>query len=182
MFRKTVVVILAVFAVLVVGCAGSQPAAEQGYQSDIDAPDWYMNPPTREGSVLVPATARSRKMSIAIDRAQSQAMRDLAAGLESTVKAQREQYTEEVGSTAEESKIRSQYQDFTRELVDQKLRGTSMVEKAITKDDGAYRAYVLVELTMDDIKSKLSNKEELKTKFNAQEFEKDMEENLENLD
>ncbi len=183
MFRKVSIMALAVFALFLVGCAAQQGGSggSGGFQSDINAPDWYLNPPQREGAIAVAASARSRQMEIALDRAQLQAKRDLAANIRSTIEGQREQYMEEIGSDAKEAKIRKQYQDFSREMVAQKLQGTRIVEKAIVKEDGAYRAFVLVELTMEDIKKKLSGKEELKTMFNAQQFEKDMDKNLDKL-
>jgi len=178
--KVSIAVFMFAFAFTLIGCAAQQPVqqAPQGFQSAINAPDWYLDPPTREGAIMVTASAKSRQMEIALDRAQLQAKRDLAANIRSSIEGQRDQYTEEIGSSAEESQIRKQYQDFAREMVAEELKGTRLVQKAITKEGNAYRAFVLVELTMDDIRKKLSDKEELKTMFNAQQFENDMEENL----
>jgi hypothetical protein len=178
----------------VVSCAPKQKKASKpmkkqqssggGFSSDLSGPNWYFSPPKKDGSLFAAAMATSSRASIALNKAKLKAKRELAGSIQSTLEGQRERYVEEMGNTANsetETKVREQYQDLIREMVSQQLKGVRLNRKAFKEEGRTWRAYALMELTMDDIKQKLSNKEELKTRFNAQQFEKDMEENLQKM-
>lgn len=177
------------FAIGVMGCAssGTNQAAQNQQSSgfegaDINAPEWFLNPPQKDGSMMVASSGRSSRMNVALDKATLSAKRDLAGNIRSTLEGQSDRYIEEIGNSAEDETVtREQYQSFTREMVAEELQGIRTVEKAITEEDGGYRAFVLVELTMNDIREQLSGKEELKTRFNAKQFEQDMDKNLDEL-
>lgn len=180
--------LVVVLSLSLVACAGKQQAnngtsTSQEFQSDVNAPDWFFSPPEKDGSLFSAATAKSSRMSVALNKAKLKANRSLAGSISSTLQGQRERYVEEIGNTADEKETatREQYQDLTREMVDQELKGLRLAEKGIIKEGSGYRAYVLMELTMNNFKDQLSNKEELKTRFNAKQFEEDMEENLDKM-
>lgn len=191
MFRKVAIASFClVLAFSLVGCAaknggnsdnGTTTGSE--FQSDINAPDWFFEPPQKDGSIFAASSAKSSRMTVAIDKAQLQAKRELASTIRSTLEGQRERYIEEIGNTSneQETAVREQYQDFTREMVAEELQGVRMAEKGIIEEDRGYRAYVLMELTMDNLRDQLSDKQELQTRFNAQQFEEDMDQNLEEL-
>lgn len=175
-----------------IGCAAQQQPQQQqaqkedsgGFESaDINAPEWFLQPPEKDGSMMVAASGKSSRMNVALDKATLAAKRELAGNIRSTLEGQTDRYVEEIGNSAnsDETVTREQYQDFTREMVAEELQGIRTVEKAVAEEGGGYRAFVLVELTMDDIREQLSGKEELKTRFNAKQFEQDMDKNLDEL-
>jgi hypothetical protein len=179
-------------SVAMIGCAAQQPQGQQQAQdqsgggfegADINAPEWFLQPPQKDGSMMVASSGKSSRMNVALDKASLSAKRELAGNIRSTLEGQRDRYIEEIGNSAnsDETVTREQYQDFTREMVAEELQGIRTVEKAVTREGGGYRAFVLVELTMDNIRDKLSGKEELKTRFNAKQFEEDMDKNLDEL-
>lgn len=175
-------------AFVLIGCAGKQNGKQaistgQEFQSDVKAPDWFFSPPQKDGALFSAASAKSSRMTVALNKAKLSANRSLASSLSSTLRGQRDRYVEEIGDTGDdqETAVREQYQDFTRELIDQELTGLKLAEKAIIKEDDGYRAYVLMELTMDNFSDQLSSKQELQTRFNAKQFEEDMESNLDSM-
>lgn len=194
-FRRSLTLSLVfVMSVALIGCGTKNPNAQQQTQqkaqqddsgfegAEINAPEWFLNPPQKDGTMMVASSGRSSRMNVALDKATLSAKRDLAGNIRSTLEGQSDRYIEEIGNSAEDETVtREQYQSFTREMVSEELQGIRTVEKAITEEDGGYRAFVLVELTMDDLREQLSGKEELKTRFNAKQFEQDMDKNLEEL-
>lgn len=176
--RRSVLSLLLVFALVLGACGSKTPQSKQS--SDVDAPDWYFSTPSEDGKFIVATTAVSSRMGLAVDKAKLNAKRDLASTIRSTLQGQRERYVEEIGNTADEKEtaVREQYQDLIREMVDQELSGVRLRDKIIKKEDGNYRVYVLMELSLEDFKNQLSDREELRTRFNAKEFEEDMEQNL----
>lgn len=190
MFNRNVLTfgLVLTFAVGLMGCAAQQQPQQQAQEesgfegADINAPEWFLSPPDKDGSMMVAASGRSSRMNVALDKASLAAKRELAGNIRSTLEGQSDQYIEEIGNSAEDETVtREQYQEFTREMVAEELQGIRTVEKAIAEENGGYRAFVLVELTMDDIREQLSGKEELKTRFNAKQFEQDMDKNLDEL-
>ncbi|MFB6356792.1 MAG: hypothetical protein ABEJ65_09785 [bacterium] len=189
--RFTIVALVLVAAFGVVACQGGGQKANNSsgtstsseFQSDINAPDWFFSPPEKDGSIFTAATAKSSRLSVSLNKAKLKAKRELAASLRSTLEGQRDRYVEEIGNTGgdKETVTREQYQDFMREMVAEELTGVRLAEKGIIREGGGYRAYVLMELTMEDLRGKLSGKEELKTRFNAKKFEEDMNKNLDEL-
>ncbi|MFB6347102.1 MAG: LPP20 family lipoprotein [bacterium] len=177
--RRSFLALLLVFAVAL-GACGSKSPKKKEMSSDVNAPDWYLSTPNEDGKFIVAATSVSSRMGLAVNKAKLKGKRDLAAAIKSTLQGQRERYVEEIGNTADEkeTQVREQYQDLIREMVDQELSGVKLRDKVIKKEDGNYRVYVLMELSVEDFKNQLSDKEELKTRFNAKQFEDDMEKNL----
>lgn len=183
--RRAALALLLVFTVGLGACASKTQTTKSSRQqsSGIDAPEWFYSPPSEEGMLIVASTAYSSRLSLALNKARLKGKRELAGSIQSTLQGQRERYVEEMGNTSDEkeTRVREQYQDLIREMVDVELSGVKLREKIIKKEDSGYRAYVLLELSMEDFRNSLSDKEELKTRFNAKGFEEDMEQNLKEM-
>ncbi len=165
---------LAVLAVGLVACGGSENVAEEE-----NVPEWFLNPPEDPNYVFAVQSATSQQMQVALDKATTSARGDLASQLETKVEGMTKTFTEEVGDD-----LRQQYTDAQKTITSKVLRGTSPQEREVyQQDNGTYQAFVLMELPVGkaakELLSKLQQNDEMYTRFRASQAFEEMNEAVE---
>lgn len=131
------------------------------------------------------ATGESMDRETAKKKARSNAMSELAKTISATMKIVGDNY---VNSTEFNNKeeITETFQEMSRMLVDQEIRGAiEICEKLTKRDDGVFVSYVALELSgqkiADAYNSGLSQNEKLKADYNYEKFKETFEKEMENF-
>lgn len=159
------------------GCMSSGPVS--GPEID-DAPSWYLDVPDSSDRLYASASAQSRRMQMAIDRAETDARQSIAAEMEAEIRSMTRIFEEEL-----EDGLREQFVQVTQEIVSQTLRGSSASEREVKRqNDGMYRAYVLMQMPIGEAAQEfldsLENRDEsMYTRLRASEAFEEMEGEIE---
>lgn len=150
--------IVLVFLVAGMFACGSKPPAEGTPQATVvNIPDWYSNPPQDPNYLFSPATAMSRDMQLAVDKAKQQARSDLASQLETKIEGLTKKFDEEVGLN-EDSELLSQFTQVSKAVVSTTLNGTRVSKQELLVENNIYRAYILMELPLGAANAALMQK------------------------
>lgn len=128
-------------------------------------------------------TGESTNQSMAKKKAMSNARLDLAAAIETQVKAVIDNYfSSYTNSEAIDDKER--YEGLSREVINQELNGIRTVCEQFTKtEQGSYKCYVAIELAGEEIlngmKSRISDDDKLKIDFQYEKFKEEFEKEME---
>jgi hypothetical protein len=145
-------------------------------------PSWYAKPPLDDKYLFGPATAVSRDLQIAINKAQVEGRNLLAQQLEVKYGALNKRFTEEVGRGAD-SQLLDQYTQVYKAVVSQVLYGSRPRQQSLRTEGDVYRAFVLMELPLGEMAKKLMDQikaqEQLYTRFRASEAFKDLDAEIE---
>lgn len=158
---KKAILTLAVISTLgIVGCAQQQPKPsitalpeskveiKKTNDSALDeAPEWIYRLPSKEGVVYAAATARSRDLEMAKEKALTMAQGKVAETIAGKVSKVTKTYKADVGDRHVENSSTA-----IKKLTDKvDFTGTEIVEVKLTKErDGWYRAYALVALPLGE--------------------------------
>lgn len=125
----------------------------------------------------------STNQSMAKRKALSNARLQLAASIETTVKAVIDNYFNSYtsGKTIED---RERYEGLSREVINQRLAGVRTICEEFTRTpDGNYKCYVAIELSGEDlansIAKRISEDEKLRIDFQYENFKKTFEQEME---
>lgn len=140
-------------------------------------PGWYSRPPTDKDYLFGPATAVSRDLQIAINKAQTEGRNLLAQQLEVKYSALNKRFTEEVGRYGD-AQLLDQYTQVYKAVVSQVLYGSRSRQQVLRTEAEVYRAFVLMELPLGEMAKKLMDQiktqEQLYTRFRASEAFKEL--------
>lgn len=171
-------------AIVLAGCgAGPETTAEKNIE---EAPDWYLQPPSDEGMLLATATAESRSMQIAIDKAKTNARGDIAQQLQTQLDELERQFSEDLSQSdqgEEQSQTMDQFTQATEAVASETLVGSQVTEKKLRARGDRYRAWVLMEMPIGDARSalleKINGSEEMRTRMRSTEAFRQLEEEVE---
>lgn len=146
---KTIFLLILLCCGFLVSCAGPKtaptstgPATEEIAKS---IPDWCLELPEDPNFFFQCASATSRDMQLAREKATESAMASIALDVESMLNTYRGMFQEEVGSAVE-----SAYYEKMTKVVERVASITTqdarMENSAILAEDGIWRAYVLYRL------------------------------------
>ena len=139
-------------------------------------PSWYLKPPTDKDWIYAPATALSRDVQLAINKAQADARNGLAQQLEVKYGALNKRFVEEVGR--EGSQLLDQYTQVYKAVVSTTLYGSRPKQQVLRTEGGLYRAIILMELPVGEMSKRLLEQlraqEQLYTRFRAGEAFKEL--------
>jgi len=139
-------------------------------------PGWYLKPPTDKNYLLAPATAVSRDVQVAINKAQAEGRNALAQQLEVKYGAINKRFVEEVGRDG--SQLLDQYTQAYKAVVSQVLYGSRARQQSMRTEGDVYRAMVLMELPVGEMSKRLLEQiraqEQLYTRFRASEVFKEL--------
>jgi hypothetical protein len=155
---KLPLAISAAALVLAVSACHSGGALERGGVSAAplkSMPGWYRTPPKSDGDWMVaPATATSRDLQLAIDRAEMEGRLGLATQLEVKYAALTRRFAEETG-LARDAELLREYEQSYKAVVSQVLVGSRARERKFAIEDGVYRAWALMELPVGEANRQL---------------------------
>tara|TARA_X000001036_G_scaffold359373_1_gene342022 strand:+ start:268 stop:849 length:582 start_codon:yes stop_codon:yes gene_type:complete len=147
---KNLNIVLFSLAILILGsCSSSLSIIPDANKKTIKkAPEWFLNTPTKEGFKYQAATATSRDMQIAIDKATLTAANKLSGQMESEMNALVKRVQEETGLEGD-SNILDRFSKTQEQIVSNSLKDYVEAKKEVMEENSQggkiYRAYVLVE-------------------------------------
>jgi hypothetical protein len=120
--------------------------------------------------------------------ALSNARAEIAASIQTTVKSVTDNYVNSRAFNKKED-VETKYENLSREIVDQQLSGLKTIcEKLVITPQGAYKTYVAIELSSDDLVESynkrvqnLSKDERLKIDYDYEKFKKTFENEMDKL-
>ncbi len=139
-------------------------------------PGWYLKPPRDDNYLFGTATAVSRDVQVAINKAQADARGAIAQELEVKYGALNKRFVEEVGR--EGAQLLDQYTQVYKAVVSTTLYGSRPRQQELRTEQALYRATVLMELPVGEMSKKLLEQlraqEQLYTRFRAGEAFKEL--------
>ncbi len=145
--------ILYIFLILIIiNCgakSGPDLSPDASKQTIKSSPDWFLNPPYKEGFKSNASSATSQDMQLAIDKARTSASTTLAGMIESEWNSLVKRVQEETG-LEENSKLIDQFSSTQEQVISKRLNDINVSKREVMEErtDGGkkiYRAYVLVE-------------------------------------
>lgn len=137
-----------------------------------DVPEWYLNTPEYPNYVYAATSGTSPEMQAAIDSTTAAAREELAVTLDTTLARETQSFADSL-----EDGMNRQFVEVRSEAVRAISKETSAKDKKIIqRDNGAYRAYVLMEVPVYEaaqaLLSTLEEHEQLHARFrNSQVYE-----------
>ncbi len=116
-------------------------------------PDWFSNPPQSEDYLFAPATATSRDLQLAINKAMQEGRANLGAQVESRMQALTQQFKEEIGE-GESAQLDADFTIVSKTVVSTTLRGSRVKNQTATQEGGLWRACVLMEYPLGAARAK----------------------------
>lgn len=166
-------------SIILISCGGSKSLSETDTG---DIPDWYLNTPTAENYIYEAASATSRDMDLALNKAETEARAKVGRTMEVKINSMQKKFEEEVGE-GENSELLSQFTQATKVIVSTELNGSRVKEKKFVKDGSNWRSYVLMEYPIGAAQKAFLNKikenNNLYTRFHASDAMKEMEADVE---
>ena len=165
------------------GSANPQPdlAPDPSRTTVKAAPAWYLSPPRDPDYLLSAATATSRDLQVAIDKARLAARAELATQMESKMEGLGKRFAEE-GSEPLASVLMQQYSATTKSIVSTVLTGSRPRQQVVDTQGEIYRAYVLMEVPIGTantaLMQKLKQNQAMVTKFRATAAFKELEQDV----
>ena len=139
-------------------------------------PGWYLRPPRDDNYLFGAATAVSRDVQVAINKAQADARSAIAQELEVKYGALNKRFVEEVGR--EGAQLLDQYTQVYKAVVSTSLYGSRPRQQELRTENSLYRATVLMELPVGEMSKRLLEQlraqEQLYTRFRAGEAFKEL--------
>lgn len=178
-------VALVVLALAAGACGGANPRPDLAPDPDRSlikqAPAWYLAPPREVDFLLTAATATSRDMQVAIDKARLQGRGELATQMEAKLEALGKRLAEE-GSEPQASSLMQQYSATTKAIVSTVLNGSRPRTQVVQTEGEIYRAYVLMELPTGPasvaLMQKMQQNQQMANRFRATQAFKELEKDV----
>ncbi len=138
-------------------------------------PEWMLKPPSDNDHLFAVASATSRDLQMALQKARTTAQADLAQQLGTRLANLTKQFQEETG-LQESSALLAQFTSATKSVTRETLIGAQVEQQKLLPEQEVYRAYVLMRLPIGQanqlLMAKLKANQDLYTRFRAtQAFE-----------
>jgi cell wall-associated NlpC family hydrolase len=118
-------------------------------------PSWFIdNRPMDPHHIFAAATATAPRLQLASSKAASQARGDIAATIETRFQGLTKQFREEVGQGAGAQEA-AQFTQAYKSVVNRTINGSEVVKREIRRENGEYRAYVLMRMPIGQAQEKL---------------------------
>jgi len=174
-------VLFAFAGAMMFGCKSKQklPKGETEVNIPCSGSDFFTNNKYFRANSL----GESQDLVASKKKALSNARGELAASIETTVKAVTDNYlnSRELNNKEE---VEERFEQLNREIVNQNLQGLKTIcEKQVKTNDGTYKTYVAIELSADDLVSsyneRLSKDERLKIDYDYEKFKETFDKEME---
>ncbi|MDR2150277.1 MAG: LPP20 family lipoprotein [Spirochaetaceae bacterium] len=131
LFKVSFMVVMA--ALFVVSCASKPEAAPPPpAEEEADYPEWFLNQPPYEGSIVGIGVSSSQDQSIAMTQAQTRARVAIAQTLNANVQAMVVDYQKSAGSGDNETNL-SFFESISRTITSQNVSGATIKNTYISK-------------------------------------------------
>lgn len=173
---------VALVAVLLIGCGGSQPLQKTDTG---DVPDWYTSPPSDPNYLHAVNTSTSKDMQTSVDKATQAARTEIGRQVEVKINALQKRFTEETG-IGDDAQLLDQFTQASKTVVSTSLSGSKEKQKKIVKDGNNWRAYVMVEYPLgaaqEALREQIKKNEQLYTRFRASQTYKELDDEVQKYD
>jgi hypothetical protein len=179
---STFVVILAA-GIFMIACKGKEktPKGETEVSVPCSGPDFF----TTSKFFRANSIGESQDQVTSKKKALANARAELAASIQTTVKAVTDNYTNSREMNNKEQ-VEERFEQLNREVVDQKLSGIKTIcEKLMKTNQGTYKTYIALELSADDLvaayNEKLSKDASLKIDYDYEKFKETFEKEMDKM-
>ncbi len=129
------------------------------------------------------AVGESLDQATAKKKAQANAKQDLAAAINTTIKAVTDNYVNSREFNNKEE-VRERFESLSREVINQELAGVRTIcERTFKTAEGKYKTYIAIEQGADDlvesINERLSKEEQLKIDYDYEKFKENFDKEME---
>jgi hypothetical protein len=146
-----------------------------------NVPHWYVNPPSDPNHLLGPATATSRDLQLAVNKAQTEGRNQIARQLDLRFSSLGKRFQEEVG-LGDDSQLLDQFTQVYKTVTDEVITGSRTREQEIRPEGGVYRVFVLMEMPIgaasQALLARIRAGEQMYTRFRASEAFRELEEEV----
>lgn len=143
----------------------------------IATPSWFPTPPQDEKYFYGVATATSKDLQLALDKASTDARAEIGRQVELRAQGLQKKFDEETGMGSD-AQLLQMYTQASKLVVSTSLSGSKIKEQKFQQEGGVYRAFALVEYPVgvanQDLLNQIKNREEMYTRFRASETFKEM--------
>jgi hypothetical protein len=140
------------------------------FVSEYNLPEWYINTPSKEGTIFSAGTAVSGDLQLAKDIAVLNAKHVLADRINGKLAAETRSFINEVNLSADDTVIIRDIERVAINTVDNiDVAGYTVSDTVLLKDNGRYRAYVLLDYSDVEVNKILLNRLRQSTKAKATE-------------
>ena len=138
----------------------------------IDAPGWYTDPARDNERLIGVATATSRDLQTAVDKAKQDSRVDIARQLDVRVAGLSKRFIEDTGLDAD-AELLGMFTQVSKTVVSDSLNGTRLTKQKLDREGGTYRAYVEMEMPIGEANArfleKIRSQKRLHTRVRASE-------------
>ena len=138
----------------------------------IDAPGWYTEPDRDDDRLIGVATATSRDLQTAIDKAKQDGRVEIARQLDLRVAGLSKRFVQETGLD-EDAELLGMFTQVSKTVVSDSLSGTRVSKQKLDREGGTYRAYVQMEMPIGEANARFLEKiraqERLNTRLRSSE-------------
>jgi len=181
--KKMKSIILTIFSVILsvlyLGCAGSKSLTDV---STGRVPEWYQQPPANDNYFFGVNTQTSVDMQTAFDKAKHGARQEIANQVETQIDGLEKDFMEEVGS-GENTQMLQQFNSASKQVVSTALSGSKVIKQEVVKNNGKFRAYVLMSYPIGAsnkaLMEQIKNNQAMYTRFRSSKAFKELEEEIE---
>jgi len=184
-YSSLMLVVFAAFLILE-GCGSKKksntpPKGEVEVVVPCSGPDFF----TTAKAFRANSIGESQDQVTSKKKALANARAELAASLQTTVKAVTDNYTNSREMNNKEE-VEERFEQLNREIVDQKLTGLRTIcEKLMKTENGTYKTYIAIELSADELvasyNERLSKDERLKIDYDYEKFKETFEKEMEKM-
>lgn len=172
-FKSLTVIILLVISV---GCSTTKTIE---LEEPIEIPKWFTAPPSDKDYLYGVATASSKDLQLALNKAATDARAEVARQTDVRINGLQKKFDEETGVGAD-AQLLQMYTQATKVVVSTSLNGSKIKDQSFKKTGDTYRTFVLVEYPIgaanQEFLNQLKAREELYTRFRATQTFKELEE------
>jgi hypothetical protein len=126
----------------------------------------------------------STNLSTARRKASTDARAALATGINSTIKAVTDRYTQDI-TVGDASEFAEKFEDMTRSVVNQEINNMATVCSETRQKEGSYIVYIAVEVAKDELLNKvtqsISKDDKLRLDYDKMKFEQIFNQEMDNL-
>lgn len=182
MTYSTVVLVL-LAGVFMIGCKGKEkvPKGETEVSVPCSGSDYF----TTNKFFRANSIGESQDQVTSKKKALANARAELAASIQTTVKAVTDNYTNSREMNNKEQ-VEERFEQLNREIVDQKLTGIKTIcEKLMKTNQTTYKTYIAIELSADELvatyNERMSKDDRLKIDYDYEKFKETFDKEMDKL-
>lgn len=130
-----------IISILLVGCGGSKEVAKN---VDLDeTPVWFNELPNDPNYLFAAATATSKDMQLAVDKAAADGRAAIGQQMELKVEVLQKKFAEETG-IGEDAQFIGMFTQATKNISSSSISGSRIDKRKTMREGNIFRAYVLI--------------------------------------